>query len=73
MCTKNVESRIINGPLSYQPDCERDNPFKPDRTRDDVAKQIWLMRSSSDFGEFPHPEGVDFPRSLRFPANAQIW
>ena len=49
-CEENVNRKcgIIDGPLEDQPDRERGNPLKPDRSLDDVGKNQPLR---SNFGE----------------------
>ena len=37
---KNAQSPTIDGLLSDRPDREHGNPLKPDRTRDDVGKNL---------------------------------
>ncbi len=59
---RNAESRIIDGPLTGQPDHEYDNPLKSGRTYDDVDKKNWPKRSSPDLGEFSPPEELNFIR-----------
>ena len=38
--SKNSQSPTIDGPFSDKPDRRHDNPLKPDRTRDDVGKNL---------------------------------
>ena len=63
--TINAQSPITDGHLSDRPDREHGNPLEPDRTPDDVGKNLANVIVAG-FRRISSPLGFDFLRFLRF-------
>lgn len=71
MCEKNVESPIIDGSLSDQSASQHGNPLKPDRTRDDVGKNLDYSIVAGFQRMYPVRRG-QFPGIPSISANPQM-